>query len=91
MKFSAIIALGLFVFSSYPNSQKTNVPDQPKPNIVFILTDDQAWNLLGKDGRYPCRMYTMSKDFGKITVHKRPHSLPFIVEISVCILLNQIL
>jgi N-acetylglucosamine-6-sulfatase len=53
MKFSAIIALGLFVFSSCPNSQKTNVSDQPKPNIVFILTDDQAWNLLGKDGRYP--------------------------------------
>jgi N-acetylglucosamine-6-sulfatase len=23
-----------------------------KPNMVFILTDDQAWNLLGKDGRY---------------------------------------
>jgi len=24
-----------------------------QPNIIFILTDDQAWNLLGKDGRYP--------------------------------------
>jgi N-acetylglucosamine-6-sulfatase len=25
---------------------------QSKPNMVFILTDDQAWNILGKDGRY---------------------------------------
>jgi N-acetylglucosamine-6-sulfatase len=26
---------------------------QSRPNIIFIMTDDQAWNLLGKDGRYP--------------------------------------
>jgi N-acetylglucosamine-6-sulfatase len=53
MKFPLVITIGLFVFSSCPNSQKTNVSDHPKPNIVFILNDDQAWNLLGKDGRYP--------------------------------------
>ncbi len=50
MKFSVIITLGLIVFSSCSKSQKTNVSDQQKPNIVFIMTDDQAWNLLGKDG-----------------------------------------
>jgi len=25
---------------------------KPRPNILFILTDDQAWNLLGNDERY---------------------------------------
>ena len=33
-------------------SCSTKKTDQQKPNILFILTDDQAWNLLGKDGRY---------------------------------------
>jgi len=27
--------------------------DEPeKPNIIFMLTDDQAWNILGREGRY---------------------------------------
>lgn len=29
-----------------------NQKDNSKPNIVFILTDDQAWNLLGRDSMY---------------------------------------
>ena len=28
-------------------------PGNQRPNILFVLTDDQAWNLLGHDGRYP--------------------------------------
>jgi len=53
MKFTALLALGLFVFSSCTSSQKNKVPDQKRPNIVFIMTDDQAWNVLGRNGRYP--------------------------------------
>lgn len=52
MKYSKVIFFTLLVFSSCINGQKTNVTGQSKPNIVFILTDDQAWNVLGKDGRY---------------------------------------
>jgi N-acetylglucosamine-6-sulfatase len=33
------------------NIKERNV-NHSKPNIIFILTDDEAWNLLGKDGRY---------------------------------------
>lgn len=42
---------GLMAFSGLSCTEKSN-KEQPKPNIVFILTDDQAWNVLGKDGRY---------------------------------------
>ncbi len=43
--------ISLFVFSSCINRQ-AKTTDRSKPNIVFILIDDQAWNVLGKDGRY---------------------------------------
>ncbi len=43
---------GMIAFSGVASVKGTNKV-QPKPNIVFILTDDEAWNLLGKDGRYP--------------------------------------
>ena len=46
------ILTSLVAFSGLSCAKKIN-NDQPKPNIVFILTDDQAWNLLGRDGRYP--------------------------------------
>jgi len=52
MNYSTTIFTSLIVFSGCINKQKTNTPDQSKPNMVFILTDDQAWNVLGKDGRY---------------------------------------
>jgi N-acetylglucosamine-6-sulfatase len=42
---------GVIAFSGLSGVEKTN-KIQTKPNIVFILTDDEAWNLLGKDGRY---------------------------------------
>ena len=45
------IITGIIAFSGLSCAQKTE-NDQPRPNIVFILTDDQAWNVLGKDGRY---------------------------------------
>jgi N-acetylglucosamine-6-sulfatase len=45
------LVAGMIVFSGMSCLAKAN-KDQLKPNIVFILTDDQAWNLLGKDGRY---------------------------------------
>jgi N-acetylglucosamine-6-sulfatase len=52
MKHFLIFILG-FSMMGCLNRQKADVNIQTKPNIVFILTDDQAWNLLGKDGRYP--------------------------------------
>jgi len=52
MKYSTVLFLIPFVLYSCTNRQKTNMTDPSKPNIVFILTDDQAWNVLGKDGRY---------------------------------------
>jgi len=39
----------LFVCSSCGPRQKK---DETKPNMVFILIDDQAWNVLSKDGHY---------------------------------------
>jgi len=52
MKVTITIIIGFLIFSSCVNRQKATFSVQPKPNIVFILTDDQAWNVLGKDGRY---------------------------------------
>lgn len=46
-----IILAGMLAFTGCINRQK-KITDQSKPNIVFILIDDQAWNVLGKDGRY---------------------------------------
>ncbi len=53
MKYSASVIILLLAFYGCTNKQKTNNADKSKPDIVFILTDDQAWNVLGKDGRYP--------------------------------------
>ena len=52
-KYSLFIIVILFVFSSCTNRQKSNNTNKSKPDIVFILTDDQAWNVLSKDGLYP--------------------------------------
>lgn len=41
----------LFFFGCSDSIKSTN-ENPSKPNIVFILTDDQAWNVLGRDGRY---------------------------------------
>ncbi|HEC42437.1 hypothetical protein LCGC14_2346530 [marine sediment metagenome] len=49
MKYSMFIMVVLFVCSSCGRKQKT---ENTKPDIVFILIDDQAWNVLSKDGRY---------------------------------------
>lgn len=51
IKFVVIILAGMLAFTGCINRQK-KITDQSKPNIVFILIDDQAWNVLGKDGRY---------------------------------------
>jgi N-acetylglucosamine-6-sulfatase len=51
MKYSITI-ISLLLFCSCNNGQKTNTASHSKPDIVFILIDDQAWNLLGIDGRY---------------------------------------
>ncbi len=51
MKYLITLIIGLFVFGC-TSKQNSNTFDKQKPNIVFILTDDQAWNVLGKDGRY---------------------------------------
>ena len=51
MKYTIALFMGLLVISC-TNKQKSDITDLPKPNIVFILIDDQAWNVLGKDGRY---------------------------------------
>lgn len=52
-KYLTLFIISLSVLNnSCINRQKKNNADLPKPNIVFILTDDQAWNVLGRDGRY---------------------------------------
>ncbi len=48
-----ILAVVLISFCSGLSCVDKKRSDQAKPNIVFIMTDDQAWNVLGKDGRYP--------------------------------------
>jgi len=53
MKYVVTIIISFLIFSSCMKNRKSENADQPKPNIVFIMTDDQAWNVLGKDGRYP--------------------------------------
>ena len=53
MIYSKTIFIGLSVLCGCTNNKKTSVENASKPNIVFILTDDQAWNLLSRDGRYP--------------------------------------
>lgn len=52
MRYLIIIFISLLVFINPVNGQEPNTPNPTKPNMVFILTDDQAWNVLGKDGRY---------------------------------------
>ena len=52
MKHRETIIICLLIFSSCLVDKKSDVSYSSKPNIVFILTDDQAWNVLGKDGRY---------------------------------------
>ncbi|KPL09697.1 MAG: hypothetical protein AMS26_22540 [Bacteroides sp. SM23_62] len=42
----------IITLSGCNNRQKT-INEKSKPDILFILIDDQAWNVLGKDGRYP--------------------------------------
>ena len=51
MKYLSILIVVLLSFSGCNSSRKGGASDQ-KPNIVFILTDDQAWNVLSRDGRY---------------------------------------
>lgn len=51
IKFVVLILADMLAFTGCINRQK-KITDQSKPNIVFILIDDQAWNVLGKDGRY---------------------------------------
>lgn len=48
---AVLLVAGMILFSGLSCRDKTN-NSQSKPNIVFILTDDQAWNVLGRDGRY---------------------------------------
>jgi len=52
LKYLSFIAI-VILLTGCSNSEKTKVSDQSQPNIVFIMTDDQAWNVLGMDGRYP--------------------------------------
>lgn len=49
IKSSSVIYLGTLMLSG-TLAFTQNKPS--KPNIIFILTDDLAWNALGKDGRY---------------------------------------
>jgi N-acetylglucosamine-6-sulfatase len=50
-KYVIAMIVSLLTFPSCTN-RKVKTTDQSKPNIVFVLIDDQAWNVLGKDGRY---------------------------------------
>ena len=44
-----IVFLGVFVVNSFA-VKKTNSQENEKPNIIFILTDDQRWSALGYSG-----------------------------------------
>ena len=44
--------LGLFILIGCTQTNKEDSTALQRPNMVFILTDDQAWNVLGRDGRY---------------------------------------
>ena len=48
-----ILLTGLISSCQSDKHRHINTKSTGRPNIVFILTDDQAWNVLGKDGRYP--------------------------------------
>ena len=47
-----ILITGLISSCQSDKHRLINTKSTGRPNIVFILTDDQAWNVLGKDGRY---------------------------------------
>lgn len=49
---STTFIIGLLVLLGCTKGKKANHQELQKPNMVFILTDDQAWNVLGRDGRY---------------------------------------
>lgn len=42
----------ILIYLAAACSDSSNRSTGEKPNIVFMLIDDQAWNVLGKDGRY---------------------------------------
>ena len=44
---------------SFTNAQKNNAPE--KPNIIFILTDDQRWDAIGYMGNKYVETPTMDK------------------------------
>ena len=47
-----IVSLLSIIIYSFNFLDGKNNNHSPRPNIVFILTDDQAWNLLGRDSMY---------------------------------------
>lgn len=47
-----LLLLIMIVFPCFADVEK-NKKKQVKPNIVFILLDDQVWNAWGREGRYP--------------------------------------
>jgi len=49
--FVVAILVSFFYLAGCSGGER-KIPDPSKPNIVFVLIDDQAWNVLGKDGRY---------------------------------------
>jgi len=54
MKLLIPYSIAILIFSiSCTTGNKGKETLAEKPNIIFILTDDQAWNLLGKDNQYP--------------------------------------
>jgi len=50
-KFIILLVVSMIILSGLSCVEKNN-KEPSKPNFVFILTDDQAWNVLGRDGRY---------------------------------------
>ena len=49
----AVLSAALSIIFSGLSCGDKEYNSQSKPNIVFVLIDDQAWNVLGRDGRYP--------------------------------------
>lgn len=62
MKSILIISTVLLVVSFFTACQKTDASSEPKkPNIIFILTDDQRWDALGFSGNPIIKTPNMDK------------------------------
>ena len=56
-----IILITLFSFAKTDIERKNKTPAETKPNIIFLLTDDQRWDALGALGNTIIKTPNMNK------------------------------